>query len=106
MKLKTNLFIPEEKFARRFAKELIFKLKTEAALGTERFKINIVSEKPHWTGGKGYGTDTEHLMANKIAKQILRYYNFPYEVKTFDHVTDGIEFAKDGNFRKDVFNSF
>lgn len=98
MKLKTNFFIPEERFARRFAKELILKLKTEMTLGTKSFEVTVISEHPHWTGGKGYGNQSEFAMARKITLQLVRYYDFPYQVKYSKHVTDGIEFSKDGRF--------
>lgn len=99
MKLKTNLFIPEEKFARRFAKELIHRLRTESSLGTKNFTIEVVSEHPHWTGGCGYANDREFKVAKKITRQLLRYYSFPFQAKFTSYVTDGIEFTSDGRFK-------
>ncbi len=101
MKIKTNLFIPEEKFARRFANDLILRLKTEESLNTVHFRVKVVSDRPSWGGGNTYGNDTEFLVAKKIVKQLLRYYDFPYQVKFTKCVTDGIEFASDGRFTVD-----
>lgn len=99
MKLKTNLLIPEEKFSRKFAKELIHTLRTNKDLGVVSFHTTLVSEsKVNWAGAKCYATQTEFLMAKKITRQLLRYYSFPYQAKLTKRVTDGIEFSIDGNF--------
>lgn len=110
MNISLKTFIAEEKFARKFVKAFNKSLLTAIALDMDTFKVKESScTTLHWMGGYASANNTECIVAHKIIKQLLSYYETDYRLDTESSRFGTFVFKKIdkeclNNLRKNIYN--